>query len=57
MNLQYEAKRPKFCVDFWGNTIFGDAEYDDDEATCECSRKQWELGSIALQNTVGGQEW
>ena len=56
-HFQYEAKPPKYCVDFWGNTIFGDAEYDDDDAACECSRKQWELGTIALRNAVGGQQW
>ena len=50
-SIQYELKPPKYCVDFWGNTIFGDAEWDDDDATCECSRKQWELGTIALQFT------
>ena len=54
--LQFESKPPKYCVDFWGNTIFGDAEYDDEDATCRCSRKQWELGTIALQNTIGGEE-
>ena len=55
--MQYEAKPPKYCVDFWGNTIFGDADYDDENAACECSRKQWELGSIALRNTAAGREW
>ena len=54
--MQFEPKPPKYCVDFWGNTIFGDAEYDDEDATCRCSRKQWELGTIALQNTIGGEE-
>ena len=40
--IQERASR-KFCVDLDGNRIFGDASVNDEDMTCKCSRKVWEL--------------
>ena len=42
----------KFCVDPFGNRIFGDAAFDDAEINCLCSRKIWELENVLHQDEV-----
>ncbi len=53
-NNLFIAKPPKYCADFNGTRLFGDAAYDDDDVTCACSRKYWELTTYPLASNADG---
>ena len=42
---RFKAESP-FCSDPNGNRIFGEASSEDEEITCKCSRKRWEMENL-----------
>ena len=42
---RFKAESP-FCSDPDGNRIFGESLSGDEEITCKCSRKRWEMENL-----------
>lgn len=39
----YNTVARRWCSDFYGERIFGEADFGDEDIKCDCSRKYWEL--------------
>ena len=43
---RFQQNQDQFCSDPNGNRIFGESSSDDEEITCKCSRKRWEMEQL-----------